>query len=127
MPGTGSIKRTTTFFDRNMDESSWNTLLASLPEAHILQSWQWAQVKARFGWSPRPTVWHDRQGNVAAAAMVLERRLPWAGLGPGARVMYVPKGPILRDWAQADLRAQVLDDLSALARRRGAIFVKLDP
>ena len=127
MPGTGSIKRTTTFFDRNMDESSWNTLLASLPEAHILQSWQWAQVKARFGWSPRPTVWHDRQGNVAAAAMVLERSLQWAGWIPGARVMYVPKGPILRDWAQADLRAQVLDDLRALARRRGAIFVKIDP
>jgi lipid II:glycine glycyltransferase (peptidoglycan interpeptide bridge formation enzyme) len=40
--------------------------------------------------------------------------------------MYAPKGPLLRDWGDALLRKQVLDDLQALAHQRGAFFLKLD-
>jgi lipid II:glycine glycyltransferase (peptidoglycan interpeptide bridge formation enzyme) len=42
------------------------------------------------------------------------------------KVMYVPKGPLL-DWSDAALRARVLDDLQALARRQGAVLLKIDP
>lgn len=110
-----------------MDAQKWNDLIATLPGAHVLQSWQWAQVKAAFGWEPLPTVWHDRQGEVAAAAMVLGRKLRVGGLPAGVQVMYVPKGPVLRDWSDSGLRSQVFDDLRILARRNRAIFIKIDP
>ena len=42
------------------------------------------------------------------------------------RVLYIPKGPLL-DWTNAPLRERVLSDLEALARREGAIELKLDP
>jgi peptidoglycan pentaglycine glycine transferase (the first glycine) len=110
-----------------MDAPTWNSFLASLPDPHILQTWEWAQVKARFGWQPFPTVWHDRNGQLAGAAMVLGRSIPIGGFAPRLRVMYIPKGPLLRDWGDAGLRGQVLDDLRSLARRQGAIFIKMDP
>lgn len=110
-----------------MDAPTWNSLVAGLPDPHILQTWQWGALKARFDWQPFPTVWHDRQGKVAAAALVLGRSLPRRMLGRRLQVMYVPKGPLLRDWEDAGLRRQVFTDLRALARREGAIFIKIDP
>jgi lipid II:glycine glycyltransferase (peptidoglycan interpeptide bridge formation enzyme) len=110
-----------------MDAQTWNDLISSLPNPHVLQTWQWAQVKEHFGWQPYPTLWHDRQGEVSAAAMVLGRTIKITGFAARLRVMYVPKGPLLRDWGDAGLRHRVLDDLSALARRQGSIFVKIDP
>ena len=110
-----------------MDSQAWNKLVSGLPQAHVLQTWQWAEVKARYGWEPLPTVWHDRQEEPAAAAMVLGRRLRAGRLSTGLRVMYVPKGPILRDWNDPGLRGQVLSDLRSLALRNGAIFIKIDP
>jgi peptidoglycan pentaglycine glycine transferase (the first glycine) len=40
--------------------------------------------------------------------------------------MYVPRGPLL-NWGDAPLRARVLGDLQNLARKSGAIFIKIDP
>jgi peptidoglycan pentaglycine glycine transferase (the first glycine) len=109
-----------------MDLHAWDSLIATLPGAHFLQTWEWAQTKARLGWQPLPRVWHNGQGRPVAAAMVLQRRL--GSHGPAARlsVMYVPKGPLC-DWENADLRRRLLDDLANLARRHGAIFIKMDP
>lgn len=110
-----------------MDAPTWNSLLAELPDPHVLQTWEWAQVKARYGWRPFPTVWHDRDGQLAGAAMILGRSISIRGFAPRLRLMYIPKGPLLRDWSEAGLRGQVLEDLRSLARRQGAIFIKMDP
>ncbi len=103
----------------------WNALIAQLPVAHVLQTWEWGQVKARFGWTPHAFLWGN-ETRPQAAALVLERHVPIGGFAARLRVMYVPKGPLM-DWGDADLRRQVLDDLQAYARRRGAIFLKVDP
>jgi lipid II:glycine glycyltransferase (peptidoglycan interpeptide bridge formation enzyme) len=110
-----------------MNASKWDALIEHLPNAHVLQTWEWAQVKSQFGWLPHPTVWHDGDGQVAAAAMVLERGVEVLGSAVKLRVMYVPKGPLLREWGDADLLQQVLHDLRVMARSRGNIFVKIDP
>jgi lipid II:glycine glycyltransferase (peptidoglycan interpeptide bridge formation enzyme) len=110
-----------------MDASTWNKALASLPGAHVLQSWEWGQAKRRFGWQPFPQLWRDSRGRVSAAALVLARVVPLAGFAARLRVLYVPKGPLLRDWSDPALRGLVLGDLAELARRQGAIFIKIDP
>jgi lipid II:glycine glycyltransferase (peptidoglycan interpeptide bridge formation enzyme) len=105
---------------------SWNELVASLPLAHLLQTWEWSQVKARYGWLPMPFVWQDDGGKTIAAAMILKRSLPVAGFAKKMCVLYVPKGPLM-DWADIALRLRVLDNLHAFAKRQGAIFIKIDP
>ncbi len=110
-----------------MDASTWNNLIASLPGAHILQTWEWGQVKARNGWEPIPKVWQDAQGRTSAAALILARSLPLPSLAGRSQIIYVPRGPVIRDWADPDLRHQVIEDLHLFARQRGAIFIKIDP
>jgi len=105
------------------DSEHWNAILRSLPYHHILQSWQWGELKRGYGWTVERMAfkWGER-GPVVAAAQVLARRarpLPLA-------VLYVPKGPAM-DYADPGLRAAVLDALVIYARRRRAIFVKIDP
>ncbi len=103
------------------DGAEWNGTLAALPQAHFLQTWEWGVLKSRYGWQPTRYLW--RQGGRArAAALVLTRRTArW--LPP---VMYVPKGPLL-DYADESLAAQVIADLESIARREGAVFIKIDP
>jgi peptidoglycan pentaglycine glycine transferase (the first glycine) len=109
-----------------MDASTWNSIIGSLPNPHILQTWEWGQVKQRYGWQALPQVWRDEQGQVTAAALVLQREVSIMGGSIRLRVLYVPKGPLL-DWSNTTLCQGVLKDLSDLARQQGAIFVKIDP
>jgi len=109
------------------DPKDWNNLIASFPGAHILQTWEWGQAKAHYGWMPSTRIWRDSQGQIRAAALVLERDFSLRGLRFPWKVMYIPKGPLLLDWTDRSLRKQVLDDLGRLGWQRGAIFVKIDP
>ncbi len=104
----------------------WNRLIAGLPQPHLLQTWEWSQVKAKYGWQPMPFVWQPAGGEPVAAAMLLKRVVPAGGFARRLGVVYAPKGPLL-DWTDAALRRGVLDDLQTFARRQGAIFVKIDP
>ena len=105
---------------------AWNELIASLPRAHLLQTWEWAQVKVKFGWQAMPFVWQETTGKPVAAAMLLKRSLPVSGFAKKMCVLYIPKGPLL-EWEDAALRQRVLDDLQSFARHQGAIFIKMDP
>ncbi len=104
----------------------WNRAVASLPDPHLLQTWEWGQVKSRFGWQPYHKLWHDGD-RVAAAALVLERTVNLSGMAARLRMHYTPKGPLLADWDDAALRRRVLDELTGFARSRGAFLLKIDP
>ena len=104
----------------------WNDAVASLPNAHVLQTWEWGQIKSRFDWKPLYLLWRDESEKVVAAALVLERIIYLMGIGTPMRVMYVPKGPIL-NWSDIELRQIVLSDLKTIALDEGVIFVKIDP
>jgi lipid II:glycine glycyltransferase (peptidoglycan interpeptide bridge formation enzyme) len=110
----------------NLQPETWNKLVASLPNPHLLQTWEWAQVKAKYGWTPIPQVWKDANGQPVAAAMLLKRTVPAGGFAARMSLLYIPKGPLM-DWNDAQLRTRVLNDLQALGRKHGAIFVKVDP
>ncbi len=105
--------------------SDWNTLIAQLPNPHFLQTSEWVQVKAKYGWQPMPFVWYGGEA-VVAAAMILKRALPLRGFSARLSVLYAPKGPLM-DWGNDSLRERVLGDLQAFAKKQGAIFIKLDP
>jgi len=109
-----------------MNAAEWNHLIADLPGTHLLQTWEWGQLKSAVGWEPLQQVWRAADGRVQAAALVLQRSVSLAGIRTPLSVLYVPRGPLL-DWADADLRQRVLDDLQQLARRQRALFIKVDP
>ncbi len=112
--------------ERITQVSKWNKMIADLPAPHLLQTWEWAQFKARYGWQGWPVVWRDVNREVEAAALVLQRPLPVRGFASRMQVLYVPKGPLL-DWRNTVLVRRVLDDLGRLARYQNGIFIKIDP
>lgn len=109
-----------------MDRKTWNAMVSGMPQLHLLQTWEWGEVKSKFGWQAFHKVWRE-EGEVAAAALVLERSVSLGGLPVRLRMHYSPKGPLLVDWEDAELRRRVLEDLADFARERGAFLLKIDP
>src|SRR5689334_8063063 len=124
-----------------MESSIWNSLLSSLPNPHFLQTYEWGQVKAKYGWTPLYAVWIDdgkftllkdtdhwsgSTDHCVAAALILKRQILRNGFAAQLSILYSPKGPLL-DWTNEALRNRVLNDLQSVARKEGAIFVKIDP
>ncbi len=113
-------------FRPQSDPAAWRQALGELPDPHPLQSWTWGQFKARWGWSATPLLLqvHDRPEEHAplAATMLLKRKAPRLPFS----ILYAPKGPLL-DYNDPALRRVVLAQLEQIARREGAIFVKIDP
>ncbi len=104
----------------------WDALISSLPNPHLLQTWEWAKVKATYGWKPMPFVWEGQAGECKAAAMLLRRQVLSRSFAARLCIIYVPKGPLF-DPSSEMLQAQVLNDLQGLAKKQGAILLKIDP
>ena len=110
-----------------MTRKNWNDLVSKLPGKHVLQTWEWGESKRANGWSPLQKVWYGEQGQLVATALVLIRGVSLAGVKLPLKIMYLPRGPLLKDWTDHDLRNQVLSDLRTLGREQRAIFIKMDP
>jgi peptidoglycan pentaglycine glycine transferase (the first glycine) len=119
----------------------WNSLISKLPHPHFLQTYEWGQVKAKYGWAPLFAVWTDRghffvmkdnddwsldTEQYVAAALILKRQILRNGFAARLSILYSPKGPLL-DWSNEALRNRVLNDLQSFAKKQGAIFLKADP
>ena len=102
-------------------QNEWDDALLTLPNAHVLQTWDWGEFKSHWGWAAQRLLWFDTDTPVAAA-QILRRPIPhtpWSFL-------YVSKGPIF-DYANGPLAQQVLTDLENHARKTRALFIKIDP
>lgn len=110
-----------------MISEHWNETLAQLPRPHLLQTQEWAQAKAAFGWEAFHRTWEDGKGQVRAAAQILKRSITIPKTGRNVCMLYVPKGPTLQNWGDAALRAEVLAGLREFAREQGAFVIKIDP
>jgi lipid II:glycine glycyltransferase (peptidoglycan interpeptide bridge formation enzyme) len=124
-----------------VETNFWNSLISNLPTPHFLQTYEWGQVKSKYGWSPIYLVW-DKEGKMkeardvnalaslafypSAAALILKRQILRNGFAARLSIFYSPKGPLL-DWSNEFLRSRVLDDLQSFAKKQGAIFLKIDP
>ena len=98
----------------------WNAALRGMPGAHVLQTWEWGEFKREtVGWQPIRLAF-ELDGEIAAMASVGMRRI-------GAfKVMYCPRGPAM-DYADSALVDGVLHELEHIARKRGALWMKIDP
>ena len=116
-----------------MTGNIWNEIISKLPDPHFLQTYEWGQVKAKYGWVPYYALWTEDGKfsvssnyqlpitNVIAASLILKRTALRR-----FSIFYAPKGPLM-DWTNESLRKRVLDDLQSFAKKQGAIFLKLDP
>ena len=115
------------FVMRSETRENWDELISTLPGRHILQSWEWGESKQIAGWQPAHKVWRDLDEEISAAALILTRSISLKGIDFPLRLMYLPRGPLLRNWNDRSLRRQVLTDLRLLGKKKNVIFIKIDP
>lgn len=109
-----------------VDRETWNNLLLSFPAPHFLQTWEWGEIKEKYGWKKDFLVWKDGQGNARAACMVLLRSMSFLRGCITFRIGYVPRGPLFMN-LEDENRQQVLDELQDYAKKQNAVFLKIDP
>src|SRR5512138_3048789 len=95
----------------SLDE--WRAFLTLHPDAHLLQSAEWGELKAAFAWQPLRIV----EGSLGV--QVLFRRLPL-----GLTLAYLPK-PIFEP--AAPVSNVIWWQIIAACRQRRAVFLKLEP
>jgi lipid II:glycine glycyltransferase (peptidoglycan interpeptide bridge formation enzyme) len=90
--------------------ADWNQFLSNHPNAHLLQTGEWGELKSAFGWQPVRLI----TGNVGV--QILYRKLPL-----GFTVGYIPKGPV------GNSDPGFWQDVDKICREHRAIFLKLEP
>jgi lipid II:glycine glycyltransferase (peptidoglycan interpeptide bridge formation enzyme) len=103
----------------------WEDFLASFPEAHILQTRAWGDLKAAFGWKTAYVTALETDASLGQlGAQILFRRLPL-----GLTIAYIGKGPVGSEIALADLGCldALWREVDSLCRRQRAVFLKLEP
>lgn len=99
----------------------WDAFVSRHPQAHILQTSAWGQLKSRFGWESELVALAQGE-QIITGALILYRRLPF-GLGVLA---YCPKGPLV-DWSDVSLVGELFAALDQAARARGAFALSIEP
>jgi lipid II:glycine glycyltransferase (peptidoglycan interpeptide bridge formation enzyme) len=90
---------------------AWQAIIDQNPQAHILQTPTWGNLKSGFGWTPK----FIQAGQVGA--MVLYRRLPL-----GLSIAYIPRGPVGEgDWQE------LWSEIDMLCQQEGAVFLRVEP
>ena len=108
------------------ESKTWNRTIVNLPGNHLLQSWEWGELKGKYGWRAERWIWSDEGTKPVAAAQILSRTFSLPGFGSALEILYCPRGPIL-DWSDETIRRSVLADLTAMTKQRGAVSIKIDP
>ena len=87
--------------------ADWNNFLSQHPNAHLLQTGEWGELKKGFGWKPVRIV------NGVSGIQILFRKLPL-----GFTVAYIPK---------ANLDQSLLPEIDSVCKQNRAIFLKFEP
>ena len=90
-----------------ISDIDWNKFLAKHPNAHLLQTGEWGELKSAFGWKPARIVDGD------TGVQILFRKLPL-----GFTIGYIPK---------SNPDKSLLSEIDNVCKSNRAIFLKLEP
>ncbi len=94
--------------------SDWNQFLSTHPNAHLLQTGEWGELKSAFGWKPVRIV------NGEAGVQILFRKLPL-----GLTIGYIPKAAISNQ--QSAFSQELWREINLVCKYNRAILLKLEP
>jgi peptidoglycan pentaglycine glycine transferase (the first glycine) len=102
------------------DRELWDNFVGAVPEGDVLQAWEWGGVKGA-DWRPiRYGVFRGEE--IVGGAAILCRKLPVVG-----NFFYAPRGPLLKDWTDAEALKALLAAIKERGKKEGAAFLKIDP
>lgn len=103
------------------ERDKFNHFMAWGPKGHILQSYEWGEVKALTGWEPLRLIVEEGK-EIVAGLSILKRKVP----GMNKSIFYAPRGPVA-DISRHELLDFLWDEVRELGKKHGAIMLKIDP
>ena len=94
--------------------TDWNQFLSRHPDAHLLQTGEWGELKSAFGWKPVRLVSGED------GVQILFRRLPL-----GFTVGYIPKFPVYS--GEFTFSQELWREVDSVCKQNRAILLKLEP
>lgn len=100
----------------------WASFLEGFPDAHLLQTPLWGELKTAFGWQAAYLIYGSQGQQIGA--QILFHPLPL-----GFRLAYIPKGPVgSSPWKQDEPAwSHFWAEADQLCREKRAIFLKVEP
>ncbi len=92
----------------------WNQFLQQHPNAHLLQTGEWGELKQGFGWEAIRIIGANK------GAQILFRKLPL-----GFTIAYIPKLDI--GSPQSAISEEFWKEIDEICKQRRAIFLKIEP
>lgn len=104
------------------EKEMYNNFIAGAPKGHILQSYEWGEIKGRGEWEPLRLIVEDETGTPQAALSILKRKIPVIN----KTIFYAPRGPVgdINNWTLLDF---LFNAAKNLGHQHKAIFLKIDP
>jgi lipid II:glycine glycyltransferase (peptidoglycan interpeptide bridge formation enzyme) len=104
--------------------NEWKEFLSECPNAHLLQTGAWGELKSNFGW--QAVRMSAANGGENWGAQILFRKLPL-----GLSLAYIPKGPLLKGIVRGE-RDKLPDqsfweEVDQICRSKRAVFLKVEP
>ena len=97
----------------------FNNFLQSVPKGHILQSYEWGEIKSKTNWQPLRMIIEENNEPMGAISILKESYcIKSASL--------CSTGPVF-DLERPEIFDYILDEVKKLAVKHQAIFLKIDP
>lgn len=93
-----------------ISSSEWDKFLSGHPEAHILQTSAWGELKHHYGWKAI----HITQGDCGVQILIQK-------VFPGIHLAYIPKGPVGEGWLS------LLPEVDQVCQKLHCVFLKIEP
>lgn len=110
---------------REFGSEEWNALVSGMDALSLMQTWEFAEAKARTGnWGVSRAIFRGGTETVAAVQCVI-RKLPLVNRG----LVWVNRAPLFADGAgeDAETRVAVLDELRRYWTRRKKMYLRMAP
>ena len=109
-------------FVENIEKDKYEEFVKNHPKSHFLQSYAWGEfARLEKNLIPHYVGLLDDSNNVVASSLLLEKKLPL-----GFSYLYAPRGYII-DFDNMDLLSEFTKELKNYAKKKKAIFIKIDP
>lgn len=109
-------------FIENIEKERYEEFVKKHPKSHFLQSYAWGEfAKKEKNLTPHYVGLENNKHQLVAAALLLEKHLPL-----GYCYLYAPRGYVI-DFKDYELLKTFTEEIKKYAKKKKAIFVKIDP
>jgi peptidoglycan pentaglycine glycine transferase (the first glycine) len=102
-----------------VDRDRFDAFVAASPYGHVHQTFEWGEIKSRFGWEPLRFL-AEKDGCVVGAVSLLKTKRR------GVPMLYASRGPVV-DYGDPALVRELLAKLAEVAIREKVYFLRLSP